>query len=180
MSPISSAELLRKYSVKAGAAGNTTPGTAGGSLGRYISTTQIPDNVLNNLWDDVTGTENAAMESEYRCVFIHNNNGGGLALQNAVAYLVAETAGGANIAIGADPTAPSPVGQAGVQAIEVADENTAPAGVVFTSPTTYVTGVALGTIPAGQCKALWIRRTATASAALPNDGVTIRITGDSV
>jgi hypothetical protein len=40
-------------------------------------------------------------------------------------------------------------------------------------------GVALGNIPAGQCKAFWIRRTAANSAALSNDGVTIAVAGDT-
>lgn len=50
---ITATDILFKFSVKTGAAGNSTAGTAGGSLGKYISTTQITDNTLNNLFDDV-------------------------------------------------------------------------------------------------------------------------------
>jgi hypothetical protein len=49
----------------------------------------------------------------------------------------------------------------------------------FSSPTTKGTGLALGDIAAGSCRAIWIKRTAANSAALNNDGVTIRIEGDT-
>ena len=177
MAAITSGEILFKYSVSA-AAGNTTAGTAAASLGDQVSTTQWTGGSANDLFDDVTGAENAASDVEYRCIFVHNTNSAN-ALENAVVYLSAETAGGASIAVGADPTAASAVGAATAQAVTVADENTAPAGVTFSSPTTAGAGVALGNIPAGQVKAFWIRRTAANTAALSNDGVTIAVTGDT-
>lgn len=177
MAAITSGEILYKYSVSA-AAGNTTAGTAAGSLGDQISTTQIPDATLNALFDDVSGAENAASDVEYRCVFVHNSNASN-ALQNAAIWLSAEVAGGASVAIGVDTTAASAIGSGAAQALTVADESTAPSGVSFSSPTTFGTGLSLGTIPAGQCKAVWFRRTATNSAALNNDGVTWSVQGDT-
>jgi hypothetical protein len=176
--PISSTDIKYKYSVKTGAAGNSTVGTAAGSLGKYISTTEITDNVLNNLFDDVTGDENAASDVEYRCIFVHNAHAT-LALQNAVVWLSAETAGGANAAIAVDGVAASAIGSASPQADEVTDESTAPSGESFSSPTTKGAGLSVGTLNAGQCRAVWVRRTATNSAALDNDGVTIRVEGDT-
>lgn len=177
MSAIIEEELLYKYSVSA-AAGNTTAGTAATSLGDQISTTTLAEETLNALFDDVSGAENAAGTVDYRCVFIHNSNSAN-ALQNAVVWLSAEVAGGTNIAIGVDTTAASAIGSASAQALTVANENTAPAGVSFSSPTTFGTGVSIGTIPAGSCRAIWIRRTATNSAALNNDGVTLSVQGDT-
>lgn len=177
MSAIIPAEILYKYSVTA-AAGNTTAGTPSGSLGDQISTTVIPDATLNALFDDISGAENAANTVDYRCIFIHNSNGAN-ALQNAVMWLSSEVAGGASIAIGADTTAASAIGSASQQALTVANETTAPAGVTFTSPTTAGAGISLGTIPAGSCKAVWVRRTAANSAALNNDGVTFSVQGDT-
>jgi hypothetical protein len=177
--PISAANMKLKFSVTAGAAGNSNAGNAAGSLGKYISTTELVDNTLNNLFDDILGSENAGGVVDYRCIFIHNADGA-LALQNAVVYLLSEVAGGANIAIGVDPTGPVAIGSASAQAAQIANETTAPAGVSFSSPTTFGTALSLGTINAGQCRAIWIRRTATNSAALSNDGVTLRIQGDSL
>lgn len=177
MAAITTGEVLFKFSVAA-AAGNTTAGTAATSLGDQISTTAWAGGVANDLFDDVSGAENAASTVDYRCIFVHNSNASNV-LENPVVYLSAETAGGASIAVGADTTAASVIASASTQAITVATETTAPAGVTFSSPTTSGTGVALGNIPAGQCKAFWIRRTAANTAALSNDGVTIAVTGDT-
>lgn len=178
MTAIVSSDILFKYSTTAGSAGNSLTGTASSSLGKYISTTTIPDATLNAVFDDVSGAENAASTVDYRCVFVHNSNAANT-LENAVVYLSAEVAGGASVAVGVDTTAASAIGSASAQALQVAGETTAPAGVTFSSPTTAGTGVALGNIPVGQCKAFWVRRTAANSAALSNDGVTLSVTGDT-
>jgi hypothetical protein len=177
---ITSSDIKFKFSVKTGSAGNSTSGTAAGSLGKYISTTEITDNTLNNLFDDITGDENAASDVEYRCIFIHNAHGS-LTWQNVVVWLYSEVAGGASIAIAVDNIAASAIGSASAQADEIADEGTAPGTGVgsFSSPTSKGTGLSIGSIPAGQCRAIWIRRTAANSAALDNDGVVIRAEGDS-
>lgn len=178
---ITATDIQFRYSVKTGSAGDSTAGTAAGSLGKYVSTTQPTDNTLNNLFDDVTGDENAASDVEYRCIFFLNNHGT-LTLQNAVAWLSAEVASGATQALGVDPTAISAKASASAQAVEVTDENTAPAGVTFTPYTSVDTkaeGLSLGNIGPGQVKAVWIRRTAANTAAVDNDGVTLNIGGDT-
>lgn len=178
MSAIVSGEILFKRSVVAAAGNTTAQADPNASLGDQISTTAWAGGSANDLFDDVTGAENAASDVEYRCIFVHNSNTANT-LQNAVVYLSAEVAGGATIAIGVDPTAASAIGAATAQAVTVADENTAPAGVTFSAPTTAGSGVALGNIPSGSCRAFWIRRTAANTAALSGDGVTIAVTGDT-
>ncbi len=172
-------DILYKLSVVAGA-GNTTGGTPATSLGDQISTTQITDATLNNLFDDVSGDENAASDVEYRCIFVHNAHAT-LTWTTVVVWLSAETAGGASCAIAVDDFAANPIGQASAQADAIADESTAPgAGVgAFSSPTTKGTGLALGNIAAGYCRAIWVKRTAANTAALDNDDVTIRCEGDT-
>lgn len=178
MAAIVAGEILFKYSVSA-AAGNTTAGTANTSLGDQISTTAWAGGSLNDLFDDISGAENAASTVDYRCIFVHNSNSAN-ALQNAVVYLSAEVAGGAAIAVATDNIAASVIGSASTQAATIANETTAPTGVsAFSSPTTSGTGLSLGSIAAGSCKAFWVRRTASNSAALSNDGVTIAVTGDT-
>lgn len=178
MAAITSGEILFKYSVSA-AAGNTTAGTAATSLGDQISTTAWAGGSINDLFDDVSGTENATSVVDYRCIFIHNSNASN-ALQNAVAWLSAEVAGGTSIAIAVDNIAASAIAAASAQAAVIASETTAPTGVgAFSSPTTSGSGIALGNIPAGSCRAIWIRRTAANTAAVSNDGVTISVTGDT-
>lgn len=178
MAAITSGEILFKYSVSA-AAGNTTASSAAASLGDQISTTAWAGGSANDLFDDISGAENAASTVDYRCIFVHNSNASN-ALQNAVVYISAETAGGASIALATDNIAASALGSGTAQAAAIASETTAPSGVsAFSSPTTAGTGLSLGNIPAGQVKAFWVRRTAANTAALSNDGVTIAVTGDT-
>lgn len=178
MAAIVAADILFKFSVAA-AAGNTTVGTAATSLGDQISTTQWTGSVLNDLYDDISGVENAASTVDYRCIFVHNSNASN-SLENAVVYLSAEVSGGAAIAIATDNIAASVIASGSTQAATIANETTLPTGVsAFSSPITSGTGLSLGTIPSGQCKAFWIRRTAANSAALSADGVTIAVTGDT-
>jgi len=179
MAAITSGEILVKYTTLAGAAGNSTTSTPAGSLGKYVSTTPWPGGAPNDLFDDITGAENAASTVDYRCVGVHNSNGAN-ALVNAVAYLSAETAGGASLSLAADPTAASAIGSAAAQMVAGTSELAGPqTALSYTAPTTAAAGVALGTIPTGQVKGLWVRRTAANTAALSNDGGTVAITGDT-
>ncbi len=176
---ITSADVLFKCSGVA-AAGNTTAGTAATSLGDQISTTEITDNTLNNLFDDVSGDENAASDVEYRCIFVHNAHAS-LTWQSVVVWLSAEVSGGATVQIAIDDFAASAIGQASAQADVIADENTAPgAGVgTFSAPVTKGTGLSLGNIAAGYCRAIWVKRSAANTVALDSDGVTLRVEGDT-
>jgi len=176
---ITATDILFKLSIKTGTAGNqNAQSDVNASLGKYISTTQITDATLNNLFDDVSGDENAASDVEYRCIFVHNAHAT-LTWQSVVAWLSAEVSGGANAAIAIDDIAASPIGQATAQADEVVNEDTAPTGEAFSSPTTKATGLSIGDLAAGTCRAIWVRRTATNSAALDSDGVTVRCEGDT-
>jgi hypothetical protein len=178
MAAIVAGDILFKYSVVA-AAGNTTTSTPATSLGDQISTSAWAGGAANDLFDDISGAENAASTVDYRCIFIHNNNGANI-YQNAVVYLSAEVAGGASIAIAVDNLPASPIAQASAQAAVIGNETTAPTGVgAFSSPITAGTGLSLGNIGIAQCRAIWIRRTASNSSALSNDGVTIAVAGDT-
>lgn len=177
--PIASTDILLKLSAPGASAGNTTAaGSPGASLGKYISTTVVVDATMDNVFPDVTGDENAASNVDYQCIFIHNNHAT-LTLQNAVLWMASEVSGGVNMAVGADTTAPSAVGSSSAQALTIANKNTAPAGVAFSSPTTKAAGVSLGSIGPGQVKAYWLRRTATNSAAINTDGLVVRVEGDT-
>lgn len=175
---IVAADIKKKFSTKSGSAGNSLTSDGPSSLGKYISTTEIADATLHALFDIVTGDENAASDVEYRCIFIHNAHAT-LTLQSAVVWLTAEVAGGADHAISVDATAASAIGSATAQAKEIADEDTAPASQTFSAPATKAAGLSLGDIPAGQCRAVWVRRTANDTGAVDADGVTINIAGDT-
>lgn len=176
--PIVSSDIKFKYATTAGAAGNSGAGAANTSLGKYISTTEVPDATLNALFDDITGAENAALDVEYRCVFIHNSHAS-LTLIAPILWVASDVADGATVQIGLDPTAPSAIGSAPAQAVTIATEGDAPAGVVFSAPTTKAGGLALPSIAPGQCAAFWVKRTATNSSAMNADGFGWRLEGDT-
>jgi hypothetical protein len=175
---ITATDILIKLSTTAGTAGNQNTSTPAASLGKYISTTQITDASLHNLFDVITGDENAASTVDYRALFVHNNHAT-LTLQSPVVWLVSETAGGASIAISVDTTATSALASATAQMKTIANELTAPATQTFSSPTTKAGGLALSDIPAGQVKGIWVRRSAANTAALDLDNVVIRVEGDT-
>src|ERR1044072_9366049 len=152
---ISSSDILFKLSLKTGSAGNSAPQPdPNASLGKYISTTQLSGTALNNLFDNISGAENAASTVDYRCVFVHNSHAT-LTLQNAVVYVSAEVSGGASVAIAVDNTAASALGSASAQADQITNETTAPTGVgAFSTPTTSAAGLSLGSIPACPTRAV--------------------------
>lgn len=174
--PIVASDIVFRYSVSA-ASGDTTVGTAAGSLGDQVSTTVIPNGQANALFDDVSGAEASAGDTEYRCMFILNNHAT-LTLFGAQVSVQTQTAGGASIDIALDNTAISAKGAATAQAATVANENTSPgasAGAFGAGPLT------IGDLGPGQVKAIWVRRTVGVATAGQNvDGVTFAWSGETL
>lgn len=151
--PIASGDIQYRLS---GGAANADPNA---SLGGAKSSTQVTDNADNNLFDDVTGAEHTAGDVEYRAIYVHNAHAT-LTLTSAVAWIQSDTSG-------ADSDISLAVGTAAINGTEqtVANESTAPTGVSWSdAAVSRATGLALGDIPAGQHKAVWIRRTISAGA----------------
>lgn len=174
--PITSKELLFKFSTQSGTAGNQNEQTdPQSSIGKYISLTKWEGETLNNLFDDITDIQNTALQVDYRCIFIHNAHIS-LTLINPIVWLPTQVADGAGIDIGVDTTVSSIISSSSPQALFPVDRYTAPVGVTFSNPTNKTTALTLGSIAAGFCKAIWMRRTATGSDIL-NDGFVINIEG---
>lgn len=190
MTAIVSSDILFKLSAPGATQGNTVSGTAGDSWGNYISTTQISNTPLDNLFTDITGAQNAAGQVDYACIFIHNNTSSGNSMLNTVAWLPLSlyVAGGATISLAADTFSASAIGTSSQQAVKITANTNAPAGVSgWVNPTntqpvspSYTNGIQLGTIAPGFCIAVWIRRTATNSAPVNNDGFTLEIDLDTM
>jgi hypothetical protein len=171
---VAASDILLKYSVGTGSAGNSTSGTRDTSLGKYISTTQVsaPPNAF---FDDVSSAEASAGDTEYRCIFVHNSHATDSAL-NVQVSITSEVSGGGVTTVALDNIAASAIGSASAQAAgPVADENTAPTGV----GTFGTTAVTIGTLAAGQCRAVWLKRVVgAATASINGDGFTFHLTAD--
>ena len=149
--------------------GGAANASAAASLGGAKSSNVYPA----AFFDDNTAAESAAGDVEYRCFYVHNNNAT-ITLNAAVIWQNAATLGaGHAIAYG--------IGSSAVNGIEqsIANEDTAPVGVTFSTPVTQGTGLALGSLPAGQGKAVWQRRTVTAGSAASNNLFTPRVFGET-
>lgn len=156
--PIASADI--KYRLSGGAT-NTDPNA---SLGGVKSSTAVTDNVVDNLFDDIIGTEHLAGVVEYRCIYVHNGHAS-ITGTNGLVWIAADVVGG-------DSHLSIAVGTAAVNGTEqtIVDETNAPTGVTWSDQAvSRDTGLALGDLPPGQHKAVWIRRTTT-SGLIPQMG----------
>ncbi|MCW8884155.1 MAG: hypothetical protein OQK12_02725 [Motiliproteus sp.] len=141
------------------------------SLGGAKSSVELVDNNLHNLFDVVGSAEAAAGDTEYRLVYVENTHGT-LTLQSAKVWLQSQSAVPLAIALGGE-------GVNGT-AETVANEDTAPSGESFSSPTVEGSALSFGDMAAGEHYPLWVRRTVPSfQAALSNDTVVLRIKGDT-
>lgn len=189
MTAIVSSDIVYYLAAPGATAGFTTAGTVGNSWGNYISTTPLSNTPLDNLFPDLTGSQNAGNQVDYACIFILNNTTSGNSMINTVAWLPLSlfVAGGATIALAADPTAASAKSSSIAQAVKITASTNAPAGVSgFVSPTStapsfpsFTNGIQLGSIGPGFCRAVWIRRSAANTAPVNNDGFTLEVDFDT-
>ena len=161
--PIVSTDI--KYRLSGGAS-NTDPAAA---LGGAKSSTDA----ASTIFDDVSSAEATAGDIEYCCIYVHNNHGS-LTLQGAKIWIQTQTpSADTDVAIG--------LGSSAVNGTEqtVANEGTAPTSVTFSAPSSFAGGLTIGDIPAGQHKAVWVRRTVNAGAAAASDSFALRVQGDT-
>ncbi len=166
--PIVSSDIKQRLS---GGGSNTDPNA---SLGGAKSSTEITDNSLHNLFDIVIGDESAAGDTEYRCFYLHNAHAT-LTWESVKVWIGTQTPS-------ADTAMEIGLGTSAVNGTEqtVANEGTAPSGVTFSAPSNKAGGLSIGNIPAGQHKAIWVKRIITAGAAAVNsDAATINFEGDT-
>ncbi|MDI2033002.1 hypothetical protein [Paenarthrobacter nitroguajacolicus] len=178
---ITAADIKIRLSVTSGSAGNTSTSSGPASLGKYVSTTDVPTGT-NQFFNQVTGTENAGSVTKYRCFFVYNAHAT-LTLMNAVVWLQGgDPAGGTAVTLAVDSTPASAVGSASAQALTAASE-TAPGapvtGLAYSAPSTSDAGLSLGNIGPGQVRAVWMKQAAQNSTAV-TEAVTLAVTGSTL
>lgn len=189
MTAIVPSDIVLLLSAPGASAGFTTTGTPGNSWGNFTSTSVLSATPLDNLFTDITGAENAAQQVDYAALFILNNTASGNSMLNTIVWLPTSgfVSGGANIAVGVDPTPASAKGASSPQAAVISAATNAPSGVsTYVNPTsgtptapTYSGAVQLGTIAPGNVKAVWFKRTATNSPPVNNDGFQMNLQFDT-
>lgn len=179
--PIISTDIKFYYSVASGSAGDSTAGSAATTYeGKWMSNTQWTGGTLDDLFSDVTGAENAGGQVDYRCIFIYNTNATNTFITPVIWFSALVSSSGATTkALGLDTTAASPYNSSSQQALTIANSTTAPTGVTFSTPTTFASGISLGSLLPGYVVAVWIQRTAINGVALNNDGFTLGLQGNT-
>lgn len=152
-----------------GGAANADPDA---SLGGAKSSTEWAGGTLHDLFDVITGEENADSDVEYRAIYVQNDHATLTAIGMKV-YISAETEGGADLALAIADEAKNTTIET------IADEDTAPSGPTFSAPTTAGTALSIGDLGPGEYRGLWLRRTASDSGAVANDGATITFVFDT-
>lgn len=143
-----------------GGAGNSNPNL---SFGGIISSTAVVDNTDNNLFADVDGTEAAAGSTKYRGIYYKNDHAS-LELINARIFIATQTTStDDSVEIGKDPAGAGDGSTTGVMTT-IANENTAPAGVTFSTPASYVAGISLSGMTFGKVHGVWHKRIVNAGA----------------
>ena len=148
------------------------------SLGGNRSSTEMVTAELNNLFDDISGAEANAGDTEYRGIIIQNKHTS-LTLYNAKAFLSVQPNGSRttkeNISIATEAVANNAIGT-------IATENDAPGGAgAFSAPATYATGLALGDLGVDGQMGLWIKRVVPASTeASASADFTLVVQGDTL
>lgn len=162
------------YRLSGGAANTNAVASVGGEMSTAAGGIIPKLGGVRAIFDDVSGDEGAAGDIEYRCIYVQNTNAT-LTWQAIKAWILAQSPSPSSAyAIGLDP-----VGVGGT-ATTIGDEDTAPAGVSFSSPADKASGIDVPNIPAGSFHAIWLRRTITAGAAARNgDGPDVMVEGDT-
>jgi hypothetical protein len=111
----------------------------------------------------VSSAESSAGDTEYRCIYVKNTHAS-LTLQSAKVWIQTQTPS-------ADTSVEIGLGTSAVNGTEqtVANENTAPSGVTFSTAANEGAALSIGNLPNGQHKAIWIKRIVGSAATAAND-----------
>lgn len=158
--PIVSTDIKNFHS--GGAANSNQASDLGGAIGN-----EITDNIDNNAWSDVPGTEAQSGSTKYRGEYYKNNHAS-LELQNARAFIPTNTTSADDtIAIAVADEGAGNGSSTGVMET-IANENTAPVGPAFSAPATYAAGLSLPGMTTLKVHGVWKRRIVTAGASAIN------------
>lgn len=152
-----------------GGAANSDPNAA---LGGAISSVELVDNTINNLFALATASEADAGSVKYRAIFIKNMHAT-LTLTAPKVYIDTNTTSpttAVQIAL-ADETG-SPIETVG-------NEDTAPTGPTFSTADGYANSLSLGSLAPGETKAIWLKYTITALTEAIVDELTIGVKGET-
>jgi hypothetical protein len=153
--------------------GYYTIGASTGWLYVYVTQSSLPGttqtdvvpvtNLVNNVWDNVTGQQAQDGLTEYRCLYVINLNSVDTAYDVRV-WIQDQPQGPDSLYIALDPAGKGNGTTTGV-AIEInseTDSGNELVGLTFTAPDTQSSALVIGNLTPGQCQAVWQQRVVSA------------------
>lgn len=146
-------------------------------LGGAITATEITDNTIANLFDNVSGAEAAAGDTEYSAFYIKNTHAT-LTWQAVKFWISSNTTSG-------DDTLTVALDLAGVITTgagdDIADESTAPSPTLtFVAAANEGAAITIGDMAPGSYILIWVKRVVNSSAAaIASNAATLNWTGDT-
>lgn len=123
-----------------------------------MSSVEIANGILNNVWPNVPGTESRDGSTRYRCIYVLNTNAT-IALTNCflwISQLTLSPHDEVDIGLG---TTPAGTGSETYYASDLFPAgNPENHGVVFSRPVSYETGLGPFDLNPGYSKAFWVRK----------------------
>ena len=150
-----------------GGAGNTAPAS---SIGGAPSTTKVNvTTLLHNIFDKVTGDEADSGKVNYRVVYVKNDHAS-LTAEGSRVHLESVHDSGTQTLSQMKDIAIGLIEAVNVNAQTLANEDTVPTGTItWNEGVTRADGIALGDIPFGQSRAVYLRRIIAPGAAAADD-----------
>lgn len=142
-------------------------------LGGAITANQITSNQLENLFNNIPSAKATPGATKYACFYVKNNHGSE-SVSAVLLYILSNTTS-------ADTAVEIGLGTAGVSSSEqaIANDETAPVGVVFSSAADQANALNLPDLAAGAYKAVWVKYVVNANAAAANDSYSTRLAWDT-
>jgi len=143
------------------------------SLGGVVSSVEIVDNTVNNLFALAGAAESEAGSTKYRGFFVKNNHGT-LTATSPKIYISSNT-----------PSATTAVtvalaDETGSPMDTVADEDTAPnPAVTFVTAVDFANGLSLGDLAPGEVKGVWVKWVIDAATVATDDVMTFTVKGET-
>ena len=143
------------------------------SLGGAPSKTSIGRG-LDDLFDDVTGLEAEKGRTDYRCIYFMNTDPNDEGLIDPFVWVV-EPPMQSGFGLGLDRA-----GKNGIADL-ITDETTAPGGVSFSSPSSFMEALSLpdGPYLEGESIPIWVRRITPKGSRPATETVLIRVRGET-
>ena len=164
---ITSTDIL--FLLSGGAANSDTDA----SLGGVVSSTEIVDDTVNNLFALAGAAEADAGSVKYRGFFVKNDHAT-LTLTAPKIYISSNTTSpttAVTVALASETGSPMDT---------IADEDTAPdPAVTFVTAVDFDNGLSLGDLAPGEVKGVWVKWTVDASTDAIEDAMTFTVKGET-